>query len=79
MSIPSQEANFNEIASVELSIEKTRARAERAADALREQGADAHLIAALEQTQEELSGLARDLRQRTYFAAPQGQTRIEAA
>lgn len=79
MSIPSQEASFNEIASVELSIEKTRARTERAANALREKGADAHLIVALEQAQEELSSLARSLRQRTYFAVPDGQTRIEAA
>lgn len=78
MAIPKQEASFGEIAGVELSIEKTRARAERAAATLRERGADAHLIAALEQTQEELSSLARSLRQRTYFAVPDRQTRIEA-
>ncbi|MEK6278264.1 MAG: hypothetical protein AABM29_09660 [Actinomycetota bacterium] len=79
MTVPKEEANFIEIEGVELSIEKTRARAERAGKALREQGADPHLIEALERTQEDLSTLARKLRQGTYFAVPDAQTSIEAA
>jgi hypothetical protein len=76
MPVAEQEAQFQEIASIELSIEKTRARTERAAEALREQGAEPHLIEALEQTQEELSELARRLRQSTYFAVPSAQTSL---
>jgi len=79
MPIPEQETNFNEIAGVELSIEKSRARAERAARALRDRGADPHLIEALERTQSELSNAARALRQGTYFAVPEDQTSFEAA
>jgi hypothetical protein len=67
MSVPQQEVDFTTIEGVELSIEKTRARAERAATALRESGAEPHLIEALEQAQEELSDLARRLRQSTYL------------
>ena len=44
-----------QIAIVELSLEKSRARAERAANELRDLGADSHLIEAVERTQEELS------------------------
>ena len=73
------EDSFEQIAIVELSLEKSRARAERAAQALRELDADPHLVEALERTQEELSATARRLRQGTYFAVPDAQTSIEAA
>jgi hypothetical protein len=73
------EASFEQIAIVELSLEKSRARAERAAQALRELDADPHLIAALERVQEELSATSRRLRQGTYFAVPDAQRSIEAA
>ncbi|MGH2962175.1 MAG: hypothetical protein ACRDL3_08295 [Solirubrobacterales bacterium] len=76
MAVAEQEAQFQEIASIELSIEKTRARAERAAQALRDRGAEPHLVDALEQAQEELSDLARRLRQSTYFAVPSAQTSL---
>lgn len=79
MPIPEQETNFNEIAGVELSIEKSRARTERAVKALRDHGADSHLIEALERAQSDLSDVARTLRQGTYFAVPTEQTRFEAA
>jgi len=73
------EASFEQIAIVELALEKSRARAERAAQALRELDADPHLVEAVERAQEELSASARRLRQGTYFAVPDPQTSIEAA
>lgn len=73
------ESSFEQIAIVELSLEKSRARAERAAQALQELEADPHLIEALEGVQEELSATSRRLRQGTYFAVPDAQTSIEAA
>ena len=56
-----------------LYIEEARSRAERAAAALRSNGADAHLIAALERSEKELSDVARHLRQGTFFAVPKEQ------
>lgn len=73
------EDSFEQIALVELSLEKTRARTKRAADALRLIDAEPHLVEALERVQEELSTTSRQLRQRTYFAVPDAQTTIEAA
>lgn len=73
------EDSFEQIAIVELALEKGRARAERAAAALRDLDADPYLIEAVERTQEELSTSARRLRQATYFAVPKAQTSIEAA
>lgn len=71
------EAVFEQVAIVELSLEKSRARAERAAKALRELDADRHLVEAVERAQEELSAAARRLRQGTYFAVPDAQVDIE--
>jgi hypothetical protein len=73
------EAPFEQIARIELSLEKSRARAERAAQALRELDADEHLVEALKRVQEELSATSRRLRQGTYFAVPDAQASIEAA
>jgi hypothetical protein len=64
---------------VELSIEKSRARAERAAEALKDLDAEPHLIDALERVQEELTSATRLLRQGTYFAVPSAQEEIKAA
>lgn len=79
MSAKNSEDSFEQIAIVELALEKSRARTERAAKALRELDADPHLVEALERTQEEISVSARRLRQSTYFAVPDSQTSIEAA
>jgi hypothetical protein len=79
MQAQQDEASFEQIAIVELALEKSRARAERAAKALRELDADPHLVQAVERAQEELSASARRLRQGTYFAVPNAQTSIEAA
>lgn len=75
---PSEE-HFSQIANVELSLEKTRARAQRAAEALRAEKAEPHLISALEAVVANLSTTSRELRQGTYFAVPDEQTKIEAA
>lgn len=64
------EAVFEQVAIVELSLERSRARVERAAKELRRLDADHHLVEAVEHTQGELSDAARRLRQRTYFAVP---------
>jgi hypothetical protein len=68
------EQAFEQIALVELSLEKTRARTERAAAALRKLDADEHLIDALERVQAEVSDTARRLRQGSYFAVLEAQT-----
>ncbi len=68
------ETHFAEIDAAMLYIEEARARAERAAKTLRAEGADEHLIEALESAQEQLSDVARSLRQGTLFAVPSGQT-----
>lgn len=68
------ERHFAEIDAAMLYIEEARARAERAAKALRDEGAEPHLIDALEDAQEQLSEVARGLRQGTLFAVPSGQT-----
>ncbi|HVW89466.1 MAG TPA: hypothetical protein VHC01_08355 [Gaiellaceae bacterium] len=67
------ERHFAEIDAAMLYIEEARARAERAAKTLRGEGADAHLIEALEEAQEQLSDVARTLRQGTLFAVPDAQ------
>jgi hypothetical protein len=71
------EASFEQIARIELSLEKSRARAERAAQELRRLDADAHLVEALERVQEELSATSRRLRQGTYFAVPDAQAGVD--
>lgn len=70
-----QEESFEQVALIELTLEKSRARAERAATTLRDLNAEAHLIDAVEQVRDELSELARRLRQSTYFAVPEADRR----
>jgi NACalpha-BTF3-like transcription factor len=70
------EKHFAEIDVAMIYIEEARARTERAASALRGNGADAHLVQALERTQVELSDIARRLRQGTLFAVPKEQLTI---
>lgn len=67
------EQHFAEIDVAMLYIEEARKRAERAAKALRDEGADAHLVEALERSEAELSEVARRLRQGTFFAVPKEQ------
>jgi hypothetical protein len=74
--LPVDEVHFAEIDAAMLYIEEARARAERAGKALRSDGADAHLIEALDEAQEQLSEVARALRQGTFFAVPAAQTTL---
>lgn len=67
------EEHFLEIHSVMLYIEDARRRTERAIIALREDGAEPHLIDALERTMGELSAASKKLRQGTFFAVPDAQ------
>ena len=67
------EKHFAEIDVAMLYIEEARERAERGANALRAEHADAHLIEALERSTAELSEVARRLRQGTFFAVPKEQ------
>lgn len=68
------ETSFKQIESTMHYVEEARARAERAVKELRRIGAEPHLVEATEQTQEELSDLARRYRHGTYFAVPRNQT-----
>lgn len=67
------EGHFGEIDAAMLFIEEARRRTERAAASLREEGAEEHLVDALEQSERRLSEVARDLRQGTFFAVPAPQ------
>ena len=67
------EQHFHEIDVAMLYIEEARSRAERAVEALRKSGADEHLIEALVRAEDELSEVARRLRQGTLFAVPKEQ------
>jgi len=70
------EKQFAEIDVAMLYIEEARERTERATTALRDEGADAHLIEALERSTAELSEVARRLRQGTLFAVPKEQLNL---
>ena len=70
------EQHFAEIDVAMLYIEEARERTERAAHALRAEGADRHLIEALERSESELSEVARRLRQGTLFAVPKEQLEL---
>lgn len=70
------ENHFAEIDVAMLYIEEARKRAERAAAALRADGAEQHLIDAVERSEEELSHVARRLRQGTFFAVPKEQLKL---
>ena len=67
------EQAFEQIDVAMLYIEQARERTERATAEMRKLGADAHLIEAMERAQEELSDVARRLRQGTFFAVPKEQ------
>jgi phosphopantothenate synthetase len=70
------EKHFAEIEVAMLYLAEARERAERAAKTLRADGADPHLVEALERSTAELSEVARRLRQGTYFAVPKEQLKL---
>lgn len=73
---PVNESHFSEIEVVLLYVSEARERAEQTAQALRKDGADEHLVEALEAAERELEQLGRLLMQRTYFAVPKEQLTI---
>ena len=73
---PQPDEHWAEIDVAMLYIEEARRRAERAVAALRSDDADAHLVAALERSEKELSDVARRLRQGTFFATPNEQVTV---
>lgn len=62
------EAHYSEIEKTLLYIGDARQRAERAAKEIRDDGAEPHLVVALEGTAADLKDLQRSLMQATYFA-----------
>jgi predicted O-methyltransferase YrrM len=70
------EHHYAEIDATLLYIEEARARAERAIADLKRNGADSHLIEALEDAMDRLSDTGRGLRQGTYFAVPSAQSSL---
>jgi hypothetical protein len=67
------ESHFAEIERALLYISEARARAERSARELGRDGAEPHLVEALEDAERELEALGRRLMQRTYFAVAEEQ------
>jgi DNA-binding FrmR family transcriptional regulator len=67
------EEHSREIELVLLDIAAARKRAERVARALRKEGADEHLVQALEEAQKEIDRVSLRLMQQTYFAVPKEQ------
>ena len=67
------EKHFAEIDVAMLYIEEARKRAERAAADCAPTAPTQHLIDALERSDEELTDVARRLRQGTFFAVPKEQ------
>lgn len=70
------EQAFEQIDVAMLYIEQARERTERAVGEMRKLGAEPHLVEAMERAQEELSDLARRLRQGTFFAVPKEQLQL---
>ena len=72
------ESPFAHVDTALLYISEARERADRAARAIAKDGAEPHLVEALEQAERELEALGRKLMQRTYFAVPDGQLPLSA-
>jgi hypothetical protein len=64
------EAHFAEVEKTLLYVSEARERAERAAKAIARDGAEVHLVDALEDAERELLAIHRRLLQTTYFAVP---------
>ncbi len=69
------EAHFSEIEKVLLYISEARERAERARLTLVKDGAEAHLVTALQTSEDALRGEHRRLMQATFYAVP-GQEKL---
>ena len=70
------EAHFAEIEKTLLYLSEARKRAEKAVKELKRDGAEPHLVTALETAERDLEALARRLMQQTYFAVPKDQLEL---
>ena len=70
------ERHFNEIERVMLNVSHARERALKAAKLIGKDGADPHLVAALERAGAELAETHRALMQGTYFAVLDAQEQL---
>lgn len=70
------EGHSSEVEKVLLYLSDARTRARKAADAVEKDGADAHVVAALRETELELGELHRKLSQGTYYAVPDSSLRL---
>lgn len=70
------EKQFSEVERVLLHLSDARMRARRAAEAVEEDGADAHIVAALRDTEQHLADLHRTLSQSTYYAVPDATLKL---
>ena len=73
--LPRDERHYGEIEKVLLYVSEARERAERARRELVKDGAEPHLIAALEATEERMRAEHRRLMQSTFYAVP-GQDKL---
>lgn len=64
------ERQSSEIEKVLLHLSDARTRARRAAETVEKDGAEAHILAALKDTEQQLADLHRKLSQGTYYAVP---------
>ncbi len=67
------ESHFAEIEKTLVYVSEARERAERSARTIAKDGAEVHLVEALEEAERDLEALGRTLMQRTYFAVPKEQ------
>jgi hypothetical protein len=70
------ESHSREVERVLLFVSDARDRAKRAADQLRQDGADPHVVEAIESAQEDLTDLHRRLMQTTYYAVPDAAQKL---
>ena len=70
------ERQSSEVEKVLLHISDARMRARRAAEACAKDGAQAHIVAALSETERQLGELHRKLSQDTYYAVPDESMRL---
>jgi hypothetical protein len=64
------ERQSSEVEKVLLHVSDARSRARRAAETCARDGADAHIVAALTDAEQQLAELHRKLSQGTYYAVP---------
>lgn len=71
------ERHFAEIEKTLLFVSQARKRAEKAIAELKRDGAEPHLVVALEKAERDLEELGRNLMQETYLAVPKEQLSFE--